>query len=814
MTREYIGKYRVVSRIGRGGMGVVYKAHDPDLDRSVALKVIAVDVDVSEEIRVRFFHEAQACARLVHPNIVTIYDLGKAEDCLFIAMELLEGRELRHLIAEPGSLSLRDKLGIVVQLCDGLAYAHQNGIVHRDIKPANIFVQQNGHVKILDFGVARMGTDPGLTRTGLIVGTLRYAAPERLRGRGDDRSDIFSIGAVLYELLTGRPAFPGDDQIEILEQICSHDPPAPSTLDPSLGPDLDRVVMRALHKDPAQRFGSVRLLARELVEIQRRMVDAAGPAASRRTSGGEDTVMFGPGLDRLDETVHFANHARFTAMPDRDRSDVDSQIERVPTSPTGVSPTTNGATPAPTSTPDTVVSADPRTAAHTVLEKPRDADVSTGVDQTDPGLPEHADGTPSPVLRDGTTPPPRVSVTEEIAAPPSPPITSSVNTTAVPLDDVVHDVASGMPDGSQPAVAGVTADAAPRRAVDEPVRAPTRRGRRWMTWDASALRARSSLLRSRRAMLVAGVVVAGVAVTMAWGRLSGDHGEDVTQVESGVATARLAAVSADAPALAGPALASADEKAGEAKRLVSAGRPGEALNAYRAAVDAYGEATRLAERNRAERTQADQARQALRAAKQRARQDHPEFTTAVERERQGENLYARLAFKDAAAGFAAATDLFVRAAVVVEPEPVKPVPTVPTAQTPTPAPTNPSADIQAVLDAYVKAIERKDLVALRTIRPGLTDGDLQRWAASFEITRSRKVDLKVEDITVDGKGARATGRRRDTTVLTNGQKIQRNTRFVYMLSRGSRSWILQEMNEIEEGAPSPRAAQADKASGR
>ena len=811
MTREHIGKYRVVSRIGRGGMGVVYKAHDPDLDRAVALKVIAVDVDVSDEIRVRFFHEAQACARLVHPNIVTIYDLGKADDCLFIAMELLEGRELRHLIAEPGSLSLRDKLGIVVQLCDGLAYAHQNGIVHRDIKPANIFIQQNGHVKILDFGVARMGTDPGLTRTGLIVGTLRYAAPERLRGRGDDRSDIFAIGAVLYELLTGRPAFPGDDQIEILEQICSHDPVAPSTLDPSLGPDLDAVVMRALHKDPAQRIASVRQLARELVEIQRRMVDVAGPAASRETRVGEDTVMFRPGLERTDETVHFANHARFTAMPDPGRSHADSGIERAPTSPTGVSSTTHGATPAPTSTLGT---ADPRTAAHAVPDEPSDAGLSSDAHRTDHGLPERADGaSPPPALRDATAPPPRVSPTEKIAAPLTPPVTSSVNAAAVPLDDLVHDVASRHI-GSEPVVAGATVDAAPRRVIDEPVRAPTRRGRRWMTWDASALRARSSLLRSRRAMLVAGVVVAGVAVTMAWGRLSGDRGEDVKQIESGVTTARLAAINADAPALAGPALASADEKAGEAKRLVSAGRPGDALNAYRVAVDAYGEATRLAERNRAERTQADEARQALRAAKQRARPDHPEFITALERERQGEDLYGRLAFRDAGTSFAAATDLLARGAVVVEPEPAKPPATAPAAQTPTPPPPRSNSDIQAVLDAYVKAIERKDLVALRTVRPGLTDADLQRWAASFEITRSRKVDLKVDDITVDAKGARATGRRRDTTVLTNGQTIQRNTRFVYTLSRGSRSWVLQEMNEVEDGAPAPRAAQVDRASGR
>jgi hypothetical protein len=240
----------------------------------------------------------------------------------------------------------------------------------------------------------------------------------------------------------------------------------------------------------------------------------------------------------------------------------------------------------------------------------------------------------------------------------------------------------------------------------------------------------------------------------------------------------------------------------------------EALGSYRQATDAYADVTRQSERARTERAQADEARGALRAAKERARPDHPDFKAAIERERQADALYTRRSFTDATAGFGAATALFAKAAVPVEPEPPKPV--VAAVQTPppaAPAPVNSHPQVRAALDAYVKAIEKKDLVALRSVRPGLTDADLQRWAAFFEITRTRRVDLKVDDITVDGNAARATGRRGDTTVLTDGQRIQKNTRFVYTLSRASKGWVLQTMNEVEDGA-APRAVQAERSRSR
>ena len=190
---ERIGKYRVIAPIGRGGMGMIFRAHDPLLDRLVALKVISPEVEVTDELRARFFREAQACAKLSHPNIVTVYDMGEDEGRLFIVMELLDGEELRQLIARGTTLALEDKLSILVQMCSGLHYAHQKGVIHRDIKPGNIMVLRDGQVKILDFGIAQIQMNTvGLTRTGpssgRCPGTCAHAMSSRRAARAPNGS--------------------------------------------------------------------------------------------------------------------------------------------------------------------------------------------------------------------------------------------------------------------------------------------------------------------------------------------------------------------------------------------------------------------------------------------------------------------------------------------------------------------------------------------------------------------------------------------------------------------------------------------------
>ena len=274
---ETIGKYEVVELIGRGGMGTIFRARDPVLERAVALKVVS-SLEVTPELRARFFREAQACARLSHRNIVTIHDIGEDGGRLFIVMELLEGEELRQLIARRAPLTLEDKLSLLKQLCDGLHYAHQKGIVHRDIKPANIFLARNGRVKILDFGIAQIAavaTQGDLTRTGIIIGTLRYMAPEQVRGRADHRSDIFSVGAVSYELLSGRPPLSGQDPLQILEQLRTETPPRLAELDESLPPELSVIVERAMMKEPEGRFGDLGQMAGQLELVQRRLAEEA-----------------------------------------------------------------------------------------------------------------------------------------------------------------------------------------------------------------------------------------------------------------------------------------------------------------------------------------------------------------------------------------------------------------------------------------------------------------------------------------------------------------------------------------------------------
>src|SRR5712692_1572193 len=287
---DKIGKYEVIERIGRGGMGMIFKAHDPVLDRPVALKVISSEIEVTDELRARFFREAQACAKLSHPNIVTVYDMGEDDGRLFIVMELLEGQELRRLITPGTSLTLEDKLSVMVQACGGLHYAHQKGIVHRDIKPGNIFLLRNGQVKILDFGIAHMATTEGLTRTGLIMGTLRYISPEQVRGRADHRSDIFSIGAVFYEVLSFRPPFTGEDPMHLLEQLRTEEPPALTELDPTIPPELAAIVQRALRKDPAERFPDLEHMRTQIEAVQRRLSEEAQGIRARARSQRDQVV--------------------------------------------------------------------------------------------------------------------------------------------------------------------------------------------------------------------------------------------------------------------------------------------------------------------------------------------------------------------------------------------------------------------------------------------------------------------------------------------------------------------------------------------
>jgi serine/threonine-protein kinase len=272
MEQHAIGKYRLVSRIGQGAMGEVFKAHDPSLNRLVAVKTISSSLGTESELRRRFLREAQSAARLNHPNIITVYDFGEEQGRIFMAMELLEGSDLKDLIGSHALPDLERKLDVIEQVCEGLAFAHSMDVVHRDLKPGNVHVQPSGQVKILDFGLARLGASE-MTRTGMVMGTPHYMSPEQVRGeKADARSDVFSLGSMFYELLAGRKAFDGDSMHTVLFQVLQEEPePIRNWVD--LPPILVEVVEKALQKDPAARFddasqmlAAVRAVRRALAE--------------------------------------------------------------------------------------------------------------------------------------------------------------------------------------------------------------------------------------------------------------------------------------------------------------------------------------------------------------------------------------------------------------------------------------------------------------------------------------------------------------------------------------------------------------------
>ena len=261
-----IGRYDIASEIGRGAMGLVYRAIDPMLERTVAIKTInmALDPGEIEHYEKRFTIEARAAGSLNHPNIVTIYDIGRSGDLAYMAMEFLEGRELKELITGR-ELTADRALEICAQIADGLAYAHQHDVVHRDIKPANIMILRDGRVKIMDFGIARMRTADVRTQTGVVLGSPRYLSPEQVLGkRSDGRADIFSLGVILYEMVAGQTPFNGVDVNSLMFQIVNFTPPPPSTINTTLPPMLDLIIAKALAKSADDRYAVIAEFAADL----------------------------------------------------------------------------------------------------------------------------------------------------------------------------------------------------------------------------------------------------------------------------------------------------------------------------------------------------------------------------------------------------------------------------------------------------------------------------------------------------------------------------------------------------------------------
>lgn len=282
---EVLGRYKILDIVGRGAMGIVYKAVDPVIDRIVAIKTVNLSLSKEDlaEYEARFQQEIKAAGRLNHPNIVTIYDVGRNAELAYMAMEFLDGQELKDLLATGERPDVDTTVELIAQVADALAFAHDREVIHRDIKPSNIMVVKvpNGVMaKLTDFGIARMPASAVKTMTGMILGSPRYMSPEQVIGKAiDHRSDIFSLGVVLYETLTGIAPFDGDNVNAIMYATVNTNPVPPSTLNPAIPTMLDLIVAKALAKQVDDRYSSMRELCADLREVKRILANAAAAPA-------------------------------------------------------------------------------------------------------------------------------------------------------------------------------------------------------------------------------------------------------------------------------------------------------------------------------------------------------------------------------------------------------------------------------------------------------------------------------------------------------------------------------------------------------
>ena len=738
---QKVGKYLIVDKIGSGAMGEVYRAHDPILNRDVAVKTMAELYAADDQLVERFRREAQSAARLNHPNVVTVFDFGEESGRFYLAMELLDGADLKELIAGRALNDLWDKLDVMEQIAEGLAYAHVQGVVHRDVKPANIRVLPNGRVKIMDFGLARIGTSE-MTRTGMVMGTPNYMSPEQVRGeKADARSDIFSLGAVFYELLSGKKAFNADSMHTILYKVLEEDPEPVRNYVPALPGPFVAFVQRCLAKEPDHRF-----------QHGGEMRDALRKVREALASGEYD-------VDAI------------SAMPEA--GPVDPSAPTVMGAGTLLAP--RGGVPRATTGANAL---DLKPAARTAGETLRGAPTLSGRARTRMSPPASA---PAAAAAPAARWPVYVGAAAMAVAlggvgwyvlgPHASPGTPPSSTAAPDLSaDQVGAIKQALI-GNQVELARVDLD-------NKDYKMAIGRAERALALDPSSTEARQVLEQARRTSAELDAVAKEA-------RQSFDAGDTDGAAR---ALARVLALDPRHPV------------AGELTAALNVHFRKQAEDAQRMA----DEARRGAEQVRAGETDAPGIAQADRASREAAALlQRNEFAVATQKFLESRDGFdrARRAAEGAARAAAAAaarpatTTLPATLAARNLPPPVTipplggPAATVPAPTLPAALPTLATEEpaIRKVIADYGRAIASKDIALFRAVKPNLTPDEEKRLQESFKAIKSQQVAITIDGVSVDGSQATVKVSRQDTI---NGKPVQ-PIRQVFRLAQAGGGWAIQ-----------------------
>ena len=735
MEGQKVGKYLIVAKIGSGAMGDVYRAHDRTLNRDVAVKTMAELYASDDQLVQRFQREAQSAARLNHPNVVTVFDFGSSEQGRFyLAMELLDGADLKELIASRSLNDLWDKLDVMEQIAEGLAYAHQQGVVHRDLKPANIRVLPNGRVKIMDFGLARIGTSE-MTRAGMVMGTPNYMSPEQVRGtKADARSDIFSLGAVFYELLSGKKAFNADSMHTILYKVLEEDPEPVRTYVPGLPDPFVAFVERCLAKDPAHRYQDAGEMRDALRKVREALAsgeyslagEAGGPAAEAAPDPTAPTVM-APG------TV-LAPHA----------------AERAATKGAAALDLTSVATPA----------AETLKGAKTLSGRART--------RMRPGAaPAAAPSSRWPVYAGAAAVVGVIVVGAALA------VKARLAPTATPAP---ADVTTEQVGALKEALVGNQVELARVDLENKDYKAAITRAERALVLDPASTEARQVLDQAQRTA----AELDAVALEARRAFAAGDTNHATR------ALARVLALDPRHP-VAGELTAALNvhfrKQAEDARRMADdARREAEPLRASATDGSSFAQADRIA-REASALLQRDEFAVAT--------QKFLESRDSYERARRAAETAARAAAAAARAQASAATALTrnvpppITIPPATAPAATLPAPTLPAAPAPVAATQEPA--IRKVIVDYGRAIEGKDIALFKAVKPNLTPDEEKRLQESFKAIKSQQVGITIDAVQVEGGQATVKVSRQDTINGTRIKPIQQ----VFRLAQSGSGWSIQ-----------------------